>query len=54
MIRARGFAFMITTDTKHGTRRTPAMEAAMMEAYPRIEQAGPRLWLHLPPSDDQQ
>ena len=53
MIRARGFALMITT-RKHSTRRTPAMEAAMMEAYPRIEHAGPRLWLHLPPSDDQQ
>ena len=54
MIRAHGFAFMITTDFQmNGTRRTPTVEAAMMEAYPRVEQAGPRLWLRLPPGDDQ-
>jgi hypothetical protein len=35
----------------NGTRRTPAVEAAMTAAYPRVEQAGPSLWLHLPPND---
>ena len=54
MIRAHGFAFMITTDFQmNGTRRTPTVEAAMMEAYPRVEQVGPRLWLRLPSGDDQ-
>jgi len=50
MIRARGFAFMITTDNAIGgtSRRTPAVDAAMRDAYPRIEQAGPELWLNLP------
>jgi hypothetical protein len=49
MIRSGGFAFMITTDnTAGGTpRRTPAVDAAMREAYPRVEQVG-HLWLNLP------
>jgi hypothetical protein len=51
MIDSRGFAFMITTDDVHGAtpRRTPAIDAAMRRAYPRVEQASPALWLHLPP-----
>jgi hypothetical protein len=51
MIRSGGFAFMITTEDKPGgsVRRTPAVDAAMREAYPRVEQVGPALWLHLPP-----
>jgi hypothetical protein len=51
MIRALGFAFMITTDNAVGgtPRRTPAVDAAMREAYPQVEQAGPKLWLNLPP-----
>jgi len=50
MIRDGGFAFMITTDNDTGGfRRSPAVYAAMRAAYPRVEQVGPRLWLHLPP-----
>jgi hypothetical protein len=51
MIRSGGFAFMITTDNTPGGsfHRTPAVDAAMREAYPRVEQFGPGLWLHLPP-----
>ncbi|HEV2335941.1 MAG TPA: hypothetical protein VGS13_10620 [Stellaceae bacterium] len=50
MIRSGGFAFMITTDDTVGgsERRTPAVDAAMREAYPRVEQPTPYLWLHLP------
>jgi hypothetical protein len=50
MIRSGGFAFMITTeDTPGGSfHRTPAVDAAMREAYPRVERFGPELWLHLP------
>jgi membrane protein implicated in regulation of membrane protease activity len=49
MVRSGGFAFMITTDDTVGgsRRRTPAVDAAMRETYPRVEQVGP-LWLHLP------
>ena len=50
MIRSGGFAFMITTDNdpdNHG-RRTPAVDAAMRAAFPNVEKAGPRLWLHTP------
>jgi len=52
MIRARGFAFMIATNNAIGGtfRRTPAVDAAMRDAYPRVEQAGPGLWLNLPSS----
>jgi hypothetical protein len=51
MIDSRGFAFMITTnDSPDATnRRTPAVNAAMRRAYPRVEQVNPELWLHLPP-----
>jgi hypothetical protein len=28
--------------------RTPAVDAAMREAYPRVERFGSELWLHLP------
>lgn len=51
MIRSGGFAFMITTDNTLGgsPRRTPGVDAAMRAAYPRVEQAGPKLWFHLPP-----
>ena len=50
MIRAGGFAFMITTADTHGSgiRRTAAVDAAMREAYPRVEQIASRLWLNLP------
>ena len=50
MIEAHGFAFMITTDDSPApsSRRTPAVDAAMRLAYPRIEQISPELWLHLP------
>jgi hypothetical protein len=52
MIASRGFAFMITTDDVHGAtpHRTLAVDTAMRLAYPRVEQAGPTLWLHLPPN----
>jgi hypothetical protein len=45
MIRSGGFAFMITTeDTPGGSfHRTPAVDAAMREAYPRVERFGPEL-----------
>jgi hypothetical protein len=51
MIRSGGFAFMITTDNFPGAtfRRSPAVNAAMLCAYPRVEKVGPGLWLHLPP-----
>jgi hypothetical protein len=51
MIDQRGFAFMITTDDVHGAtaHRTPAVDAAMRLAYPRVEQMSPTLWLHFPP-----
>jgi hypothetical protein len=51
MIESGGFAFMITTDNVPGEtiRRTEAVDAAMHRAYPRVEQVGPALWLHLPP-----
>jgi hypothetical protein len=50
MIRSGGFAFMITTDDRPGggPRRTPAVDAAMRAAYPRVEQVGPELWLNRP------
>jgi hypothetical protein len=49
MIRTGGFAYMITRDDTPGPspHRTSAVDAAMREAYPRVEQVGP-LWLHLP------
>lgn len=52
MIRGHGFAFMVTVDNDIGgsALRTPAVDAAMREAYPRVEQAGPGLWLNLPAS----
>jgi hypothetical protein len=51
MIRSGGFAFMITTENAPGGsfHRTPAVDAAMREAYPRVEQLGSDMWLHLPP-----
>jgi hypothetical protein len=52
MIRARGFAFMITGGNTQGgsRRRSAAVDAAMRAAYPRAEQSGDlHLWLHLPP-----
>jgi len=49
LIRTGGFAFMITKDDTPGAspHRTSAVDAAMREAYPRVERVGP-LWLHLP------
>jgi hypothetical protein len=48
MIRRHDFAFMITVDgaVDGSERRTPAVDAARREAYPRIEQMGPfiRVW----------
>ncbi len=51
MIRSGGFAFMITTYDTPGTtyRRSAAVDAAMRQAYPRVERLGPELYLHLPP-----
>src|SRR5262249_13719662 len=49
MIRPGGFAVMLTADAlPDSQRRTPAVDAAMRQAYPRVEQAGPDLWLHFP------
>ena len=50
MIRSGGFAFMITTDNDVGgsERRTPSVNAAMRQAYRRVEKPTPFLWLHLP------
>jgi len=52
MIRSHGFAFMITADNALGgsQRRTPLVDTAMRQAYPRVEQPTPFLWLHLPPN----
>jgi hypothetical protein len=52
MIDSHGFAFMITTDDSSDAtvRRTPAVNAAMRRAYPRVEQVDSELWLHLPPN----
>jgi hypothetical protein len=49
MVRWGSFAFMITEDNTPGStlRRTSAVDAAMRETYPRVEQIG-SLWLHLP------
>jgi hypothetical protein len=49
MIRTQGFAFMITNDNIPGGNgwRSPAVDTAMREAYPRTEQIG-GLWVHLP------
>ena len=49
LIRGGGFAFMITKDDTPGAspHRTSAVDAAMREAYPRVERVG-ALWLHLP------
>ncbi len=50
MIRDGGFAFMVTTDPRQGgtSRRSPAVDAAMREVFPRVEQVSDRLWIHLP------
>jgi hypothetical protein len=47
MVRAHGFAFMLTTDggSDPAGRRTPAMHAAMLEAYAKVRQLRPGLWL---------
>jgi hypothetical protein len=50
MISKRQFAFMITMSGDPAARRTPAFEAAMRAAYPRVEQVAPQMWFHLPPS----
>lgn len=48
MIRTGGFAFMITVGDDQGgnARRTAAVDAAMREAYPHVEQVTRRLWVH--------
>ena len=50
MIEARGFAFMLTKDDHLGPNsiRTPAVDAAMRRAYPRVERVAQRLWINLP------
>jgi hypothetical protein len=49
-IRSGGFAYMLTVDNHVGGSgwRSPAVDAAMREAYPRVENVGRNLWLHLP------
>jgi hypothetical protein len=51
-IRSHGFAFMLTVDNNvgGGSWRSPAVDAAMREGYPRVENVGRNLWLHLPPN----
>ncbi len=41
---------MLTVDDHVGGSgwRSPAVDAAMREAYPRVENVGRNLWLHLP------
>jgi hypothetical protein len=50
MIASGGFAFMLTHDDEPGAtpRRTLAVNQAMRDAYPVVEQVGPRLWMHRP------
>ena len=50
MIASGGFAFMLTSDDASGppSRRSPAVDAAMRHAYPKLEQVGARLWLRSP------
>jgi hypothetical protein len=51
-MRSGAFAFVITEDDDVGgsAHRTPAMDAAMRQAYPRVEKVAPRLWVHSPAS----
>ena len=50
LIARRAFAFMITADDRFTpvSLRSPAVDAAMRAAYPRVEQAAPGLWLNRP------
>ncbi|WP_158745691.1 hypothetical protein [Acidisphaera sp. L21] len=50
MIASGGFAFMLTEDDFPGatTRRSPAVNQAMRENYPVVEQVTPGLWMHRP------
>jgi hypothetical protein len=50
MIRARGFAFMLTEDngTWPTAHRSPALTAAMQAAYPNVRMLRPKLWLREP------
>lgn len=50
MVATGGFAFMLTEDDLPGAspRRSAAVSAAMHDAYPVVEQAGPDLWMHRP------
>jgi hypothetical protein len=52
MIRSHGFAFVITRDDRvgGGLFRSPAVDAAIREAYPSTERIAPRLWLRSPQS----
>ena len=49
-IRSGGFAYMLTAGNHvgGGPWRSPAVDAAMREAYPQVENVGRNLWLHLP------
>jgi hypothetical protein len=51
MIKGRRFAFMVTTDDIRGAgdRRTVAVDQAMREAYPIVEQPMKNLWVRYPP-----
>ena len=50
MIASGGFAFMLTEDDEPDAtpRRSPAVNEAMHDAYPVVEQVSPRLWMHRP------
>lgn len=53
MIRTGGFAFLVTVGDDQGgnARRTAAVDAAMREVYPHVEQVTRKLWVHMLTSD---
>ncbi len=50
MVASGGFVFMLTEDNQPGAtpRRSPAVNEAMRDAYPVVEQVSSRLWMHRP------
>jgi hypothetical protein len=50
MIGSGNFAFMLTEGNHVGGSyiRTSAVDSAMRAAYPKVEEVGPGVWLHLP------
>lgn len=50
MFRNHAFAFVVVTSNipGGGDLRTPAVDAAIREAYPRVERVGPRFWILWP------